>query len=351
MNTADFEFDLPPDLIAQQPAPKRTQARMMIIQRATGAIEHRHVSDLPGYLRNNDLLVVNDTRVFPARLFGRKLPGGGRIEILLIEPLSDSQTWDVLLRSSHVPKPGAQLILADEQIRAEVLEMGHGGHVTLRLSSDRPLMEIIENKGVVPLPPYIKRPRTITDGPQTAEDRQRYQTVYARHTGAVAAPTAGLHFTPELIQSLESIGVRRAAITLHVGPGTFKPVTTPQVEDHPMDSERYVIPSETAALIQDAHARKGRVVAVGSTVARTLETVAAAQGAIIPSAGRSALFIYPPYPFKVVDAMLTNFHLPASTLIMMVCAFAGQALTLDAYRLAVRERYRFYSYGDCMLIL
>ena len=347
MKTADFFYHLPPELIAQQPLPDRTRARMMVIHRATGVFDHRRVADLPAFLRTGDLLVVNDTRVIPARLYGHKIATGGSVEILLIEETVPG-IWEALLRARHA-KPGVRLELADHQIQAEILAVKDEGRVTLRLRHERPLLEILTTDGVPPLPPYIKR--TTTNALQRAADRERYQTVYARNPGAVAAPTAGLHFTEALLATLEQQGVRHAVVTLHVGPGTFKPVTVADVEQHHMDAERYTVPEDTARLICATRAAQGRIVAVGSTVVRTLETVAAEHGAVTASQGRSDLFIYPPYKFRVVDALLTNFHLPSSSLLMMVGALAGRDLILRAYAEAIRERYRFYSYGDCMLIL
>jgi len=360
MKTSDFYYSLPPKLIAQHPLPERAQSRMMVIHRATGVFDHRRVADLPEYLHPGDLLVVNDTRVIPARLYGQKVGTGGRVEILLIEETAPG-IWEALLRARHT-KPGARLELAGKQVQAEVLAVKDEGRVTLRLRHDRPLLEILETDGVPPLPPYIKRTRS-ADAPERAADRERYQTVYARNPGAVAAPTAGLHFTEALLTTLEQCGICRTAVTLHVGPGTFKPVTVAEVEQHRMDAERYTVPEVTARLIRETRAAKGRIVAVGSTVVRTLETMAAAHesvvdhdsvaehDAVIASQGRSDLFIYPPYKFRVVDALLTNFHLPTSSLLMMVSALASRELILQAYEEAIRERYRFYSYGDCMLVV
>lgn len=357
MKTAEFEYHLPPELIAQQPAPERTAARMMVVHRATGALEHRRVSDLPAILRPGDLLVVNDTRVIPARLFGSKEKTGGRVEVLLIEERPDTpcgagaSAWEALVKASRLPEPGSFLSLASGRLRAEVLARLGSGRALLRLIHDGPLLEILDQEGVPPLPPYIKRPHAIAQRDQVAVDRDRYQTVYARVPGAIAAPTAGLHFTPDLLECLRRQGVERASVTLHVGLGTFKPVSSATVEAHCMEPERYGVSQATARCIREAQQRQSRIVAVGSTVVRTLETVAAEHGAVAPAEGRSRLFIYPPYSFRVVQALLTNFHLPASTLLMMVSAFAGQDLIRRAYETAIRERYRFYSYGDCMLIL
>lgn len=392
MKTSEFEYDLPPELIAQQPAPDRTGARMMVVRRATQSLEHRRVVDLPDCLRPGDLLVVNDTRVIPARLFGRKEKTGGQVEVLLIEerrdipprcapgepdnpavlsnryytsvsckgrsierhccpPAAGSSIWEVLLKASRFPEPGSFLSLASGRLRAKVLVRLGNGRALLGLIHAGPLMEILDQEGVPPLPPYIKHPQAIIHRDQLAIDRDRYQTVYARVPGAIAAPTAGLHFTTGLLECLNRQGVERASVTLHVGPGTFQPVSSDTVEAHRMEPERYSVSPETARRITEAQQRQSLIVAVGSTVVRTLETVAAEHGAVAPAEGRSRLFIYPPYSFRVVQAMLTNFHLPASTLLMMVSAFAGQDLIRRAYETAIRERYRFYSYGDCMLIV
>ena len=346
MKTSDFDFELPVERIAQHPAPRREQSRMMVVRRAGGRMEHRRFSDLPEFLERNDLLVLNNTRVIPARLFGRKPGTGGKVEILLLEELHPG-TWDILLHASRRPKVGSLITLGDGQAVAVLLTDGEKGRATIRIECDRPWPEVLEEIGEPPLPPYIKR----SDVSNQKSDRERYQTVYARQAGAVAAPTAGLHFTDEVFQTLEKRGVKKTEITLHVGLGTFRPVDAENVEEHRMEAERYTIPAETAEGIETTRAAGGRVVAVGSTSVRTLETVAGEHGGVVACSGRSALFIYPPYPFKVVDCMLTNFHLPRSTLLMMVCAFAGRELILQAYDEAVREKYRFYSYGDCMLIL
>ncbi|MBN1269466.1 MAG: tRNA preQ1(34) S-adenosylmethionine ribosyltransferase-isomerase QueA [Kiritimatiellae bacterium] len=383
MKTSDFEYHLPPELIAQEPAPVREEARMLVVHRDTKTWEHRHVRDLPDLLVSSDLLVVNDTRVIPARVFGRKEGTGGRVELLFLEETAPGE-WDALLRCARRPAVGAWVEIGAGKARAQVLAEGETGRVSLRIESARPLLEILEEEGVPPLPPYISRDYAHAD-PRLAADRGCYQTVYASRPGAVAAPTAGLHFSDALFQTLESRGVHRTAITLHVGLGTFRPVSAPRVEDHRMEQERYEIGEEAAREIEAARAKGRRVIAVGSTVVRTLETVAAgprredadhhlpwwrgssrrvlsapgtkrkllaASGApIVPCIGRSDLFIRPPFKFRVVDAMLTNFHLPRSTLLMMVCAFAGRKFVMQLYEEAVREKYRFYSYGDCMLIV
>jgi S-adenosylmethionine:tRNA ribosyltransferase-isomerase len=296
--------------------------------------------------------VLNDTRVIPARLYGHKVGTGGRVELLLLEELAPG-AWSALCGLSRRPRPGARLELAGGTLVAEVVEWRPAGGVVVRLQADRPLLEVLEAVGVPPLPPYIKRKVVPGGAPPAAagQDRERYQTVYAREPGAVAAPTAGLHFTRELLAELERAGIGQAMVTLHVGMGTFKPVAVEDVAAHPMEAERYTVPAATAERVNATRAAGGRVVAVGSTAVRTLETVADADGRVAPGTGRTAIYIYPPYRFRAVDGLLTNFHLPRSTLLMMVSALAGHELTMAAYREAIRERYRFYSYGDCMLIL
>ena len=347
MNTSDFDYDLPEELIAQEPSPVRGGSRMLVVHRETGTLEHCLVSDIVRFLSPGDLLVVNNTKVIPARIFGRKAKTGGRVELLLLEPLN-ADTWLVLCRSSNRPSVGTHLLLANDRIKGEVLAVGEAGRLEVRFACETPLLEILDDEGEVPLPPYIKR---MADDCRRADDENRYQTVFASQPGAVAAPTAGLHFSPELLAALSSGGVAKSEITLHVGIGTFRPVSVDRVSDHRMDEERYEISPSTAAAIQTTRNAGGRIVGVGSTSVRTLETVADADGTVSACAGRSDLFIYPPYRFKVVDVMLTNFHLPKSTLLMMVSALAGQELIQKAYAEAVRERYRFFSYGDCMLIL
>ena len=350
MKASDFDYELPPELIAQEPAERRDGARMMVLHRSSGVIEHRLFTDLPGYLCAGDLLVANDTRVIPARLFGRKAKAGtgGKVEFLLLEE-SVPGVWDALMRSRRRPKPGEQVILGEDLAVATVLEDGEQGRVKIRVESHLPWLEVLERIGQTPLPPYIQRKDAAPE--RGAADRIRYQTVFAREPGAVAAPTAGLHFTPEVLGRLATNGVAHATVTLHVGIGTFRPVAVENVEDHRMDFERWQIPAETARRVAATKAGEGRVVAVGTTSVRTLESAAVRRGGFGGGEGRTDLFIYPPYEFKVVDAMVTNFHLPKSTLIMMISAFAGREFVLKAYGEAIRERYRFYSYGDCMLIL
>jgi S-adenosylmethionine:tRNA ribosyltransferase-isomerase len=337
MRTRDFDYELPPERIAQHAAP-RGESRLLVLDRE-GPERHRRIRDLPRLLRPGDLLVLNDTRVIPARLFGRR-PGGGRIELLLVERLGDRE-WDALARPGRRARPGTVLEL-DAGLTAEVMAKDESGRHRLRFSA--PIEPHLDRLGHVPLPPYIQRP----DAP---EDRERYQTVFARRPGAIAAPTAGLHFTEELLEELAAAGIEIAWITLHVGIGTFKPVAADRVEDHRMDAERYEIPAATAAALRRARVRSGRVVAVGTTVVRTLEAAALTGGGEIQAGpGATDLFITPGFRFQVVDVLLTNFHLPRSTLLMLVSAFAGRERVLAAYAEAIREGYRFYSYGDAMLV-
>lgn len=348
MRTSEFDYELPPERIAQEPSARRDRARMMVVHRAEGRIEHRLVSDLPEYLRSGDVLVVNDTRVIAARLAGVKAKTGGKVELLLLEETGPG-VWEVLLKASRRPKPGEEFLFSGGRIRAAFLEELGEGRARVRVESDGPLLDLLEQAGLPPLPPYIKRKDA--DAQRVEADREHYQTIFAKHPGAVAAPTAGLHFTPELLRKIEEQGVRRAAITLHVGAGTFRPVSAEQVEEHLMESERYIISPETAQEIQRAREEHRRVIAVGSTTVRLLETCMREKGRIEASSGRTSLFIYPPFEFRAVDAILTNFHLPRSSLLMMVSAFAGRDLIRKAYEEAIRENYRFYSYGDCMLML
>ena len=348
MNTSDFDYDLPPELIAQEPLPDRASSRMMVLHRSDGRLEHGCIGDLPHWLRAGDLLVVNNTRVFPARLFGVRADTGGRVELLLIEDLGGGR-WTALFRASSRARVGLCIQAAEGRLRGDIVAVGERGQVVVQWVGEESLADILARAGSVPLPPYIRRN---ADGDvRAAMDRERYQTVYAREVGAVAAPTAGLHFSSPLLRAMEETGIGRAEITLHVGPGTFRPVQVDHIEDHVMDEERYVVEESAATAIGETRARGGRVVAVGSTTVRTLETVCLENSSVVACTGRSRLFIRPPFSFRVVDAILTNFHLPKSSLIMMISAFAGHENVMRAYAVAVREKYRFYSYGDCMLIL
>ena len=349
MLTRDFDYDLPAESIAQQPAP-RGESRLLVMDQE-GPERHRTVRDLPRLLRSGDLLVLNDTRVIPARLYGRRAgsgPDGGKIEILLTEKLGD-RDWDALVKPGRRAKPGTGITFeaANTGLTAEVIEKDPSGRHRLRFSE--PVEPHLDRLGHVPLPPYIHRP---DESPDESTDRERYQTVYARQPGAIAAPTAGLHFSQDLLREIAAAGIEIAAVTLHVGLGTFKRVTADRVEDHRMERERWEVPESAAEAIRRTRDRGGRVVAVGTTVVRTLESAALAGGGTI-AAGRGAteLFITPGFRFQAVDVLLTNFHLPQSTLLMLVSAFAGRERVLAAYAEAVREGYRFYSYGDAMLVL
>ena len=348
MKTAEFDYELPAELIAQHPLEDRNAARMMVVDRQGGTLVHRRVGDLPEYLRAGDVLVVNDTRVIPARLLGVKEGTGGRIELLLLEEVAPGR-WQALCGASRRPRPGARLQLGGGKLLATVVQHEPDGRVVVDLSADRPLAQVLDEVGHTPLPPYIKR--DYANPESTRPDRHAYQTVFARVPGAVAAPTAGLHLTDALLAALGGRGVPHVAVTLHVGLGTFRPVDAEEVEAHRMEEERFTIPEAAVTAMAAARAAGGRVVAVGSTVVRTLESGAARYGRVCACSGRTDLFIRPPYAFRVADAMLTNFHLPRSTLLMMVSALAGSDLIRRAYREAVAERYRFYSYGDCMLIV
>jgi S-adenosylmethionine:tRNA ribosyltransferase-isomerase len=348
MRVAEFDFDLPAELIAQEPPAERGTSRLLRLDRQTGQISHHVFGDLPSLLAPGDLLVVNDTRVFPARLIGRRLPGGGAAECLLVGPAGSGDTWTALVHPGQRLKPGARMIFerAGRSLEAEVL--GHHFHgrrtVRLRTPDGAPVRDAIHAIGHTPLPPYVKRV-------DTAADRERYQTVYARAEGSVAAPTAGLHFTPALMAALDARRVERASVTLHVGYGTFQPVRVDRVEDHQMEAERYDVPAPTAAALSRALAEGRRIVAVGTTTTRTLESLPAGPGGVEPRNGETALFISPGHTFKVVSGLVTNFHLPRSSLLMLVAALAGRESVLAAYREAITRRYRFYSYGDAMVIL
>ncbi len=338
MRTADFDFDLPPDLIAQFPAPERGGSRLLRLDGGSGELQDAWFRELPDYLNSGDLLVFNDTRVIKARLFGVK-DSGGKIEALVERVLGEHEVL-AFIRASHAPKPGMRLILAEELEAQVVAREGDVYH--LRFDHEEPVLDLLERLGRLPLPPYI------THAPQLF-DETRYQTVYAREPGAVAAPTAGLHFDDGMLARLAEIGVRTARVTLHVGAGTFQPVRVENVAEHRMHSECYMIPPETVAAIQETRAGGGVVTAVGTTSLRALEA-AASSGELRAGAGETEIFITPGYSFRVVERLLTNFHLPKSTLLMLVSAFAGADHVRAAYRHAVAQRYRFFSYGDAMLI-
>ena len=354
MRTTDFHFDLPDELIAQSPAPRRDDSRLLVLRRPTGTVEHRRFTDLAAELHAGDVLVLNDSRVIPARLRARKSNGDGAVEILLLEEAAPNEWW-AMLRPGRRVRPGTHLTLIPSTgtgpvITAVVLEKNDAGHGRLRFAGSPNLLDVLPAFGEVPLPPYIGRPT----GPST-DDVNRYQTVYAQPAGSVAAPTAGLHFTDAMLTGLRATGVEICFVTLHVGLGTFAPVKVEDVEEHAMHEERYVLPATTAATVNRAKRDGRRVIAVGTTTVRTLES-AAVGSQVAPGAGRTRIFIHPPHAFQIVNALLTNFHLPASTLLMLVSAFAapgemgGRELVLAAYAEAVRQRYRFFSYGDAMWI-
>lgn len=355
MQLSDFDYELPPELIAQEPATQRDAARLMVLERPAGRIQHRSFSDLPEYLRSGDLLIVNDTKVIPARLYG-VFEDNKRVEILLVRPIGDS-TWEALVKPAKPARVGRRLILAFGHLEVTVEAQGIHGRRILRLPADADLRAILHSYGVMPLPPYIRReapshePRSGTDSGDRGSDFERYQTVYAQEEGAVAAPTAGLHFTPELLDLIRERGVLVHPVTLHVGPGTFQPVKVEAVSRHRMNQEHYTIPAETAHAIRAAKEEGRRVIAVGTTSVRTLEHSASRNEVVRAEEAEADLFITPGYGFQVVDALITNFHLPRSTLLMLVAAFAGLELIRRAYAEAIAERYRFYSYGDAMLIL
>ncbi len=356
MRTADFNFDLPPGLIAQHPAPQRDESRLLFLHRADGNIEHRHFRDLPGVFRAGDVLVLNNSRVIPARLRGVNARTGGKFEILLLEEKATNDWW-VMLRPGKSARVGTQIIIHDNRqttpIRASVVEVNAEGHRRLQFSGTPDISRELDWLGEVPLPPYITR----ANPDEMGEDKERYQTIYARTDGSVAAPTAGLHFTGKLLDEIRARGVTICFVTLHIGPGTFAPVKTETLAAHKMHEERFELGEETAHTVNEAKSAGRRVFAVGTTTVRVLESVAANNnGKLNVYKGRTHIFIYPPFQFQIVDALLTNFHLPCSTLLMLVSAFAapggthGREMVLSAYTEAIRERYRFFSYGDAMLI-
>ena len=409
MKTRQFWYPLPARLVAQHPAERRGTEKMMVLHRDTGVIEHRHIADIVEYITPNDLLVVNDTKVFPARLLGEWPDTHGAVEMLMVNaaPMDsdderptmaaagDSLRWNVIVGSGRKCREGQVASFGPNgELKATLLKPLSGiGMWQVEFACGRPLMDLLDEFGHTPVPPYVKREGTAEE---EREDRERYQTIYAREVGSVAAPTAGLHFTPEIFAALDAKGVKRVAVTLHVGPGTFRPVKAEDIEDHHMDFEAFTVPPETADAVNACKARGGRVFCVGSTTVRTLETVAAAveqdrvelgssrvdvgsngvdvgsndiggstlidakstltdsispHKVVVPGSGASDIFIYPPYRFRVCDCMLTNFHLPQSTLLMMISALAGRERVLCSYAMAVQKNYMFFSYGDCMLIV
>ena len=339
MNKTDFYFYLPERLIAQTPLEKRDTSRLLHLDKTTGKIEHRHFYDVKQYLRKGDCLVLNDSRVLPARLIGAR-PTGGSVELVLLKDLGEG-CWECLSRPGRKTKPGQEIVFGNGELTATVQSVTEGGNRIVKFQYEGVFLEVLERLGKMPLPPYIK---------EELKDAERYQTVYSRELGSAAAPTAGLHFTMELLQEIEKMGVNICFVTLHVGLGTFRPVKAERIEDHEMHSEFCMVPADTAKTINETKRRGGRVIAVGTTSCRTLESFANEDGTIEETAAWTNIFIYPGYKFKCVDALITNFHLPESTLIMLVSALAGRENILHAYEVAVKEEYRFFSFGDAMLI-
>lgn len=341
MNVKDFYYDLPQELIAQDPLSQRDSSRLLVLDKENGRLEHKTFRDLPDYLKAGDCLVLNDTKVLPARLIGEREESGGRIEVLLLKQ-KDAEVWETLVKPGKKMKPGARVSFGGGLLKAEVLEVVEEGNRLIRFIYDGIFEEILDKLGQMPLPPYITH---------QLEDKNRYQTVYAKNNGSAAAPTAGLHFTEELLEKIREKGVDIAYVTLHVGLGTFRPVKVENVYEHHMHSEYYCLKPEEADKINAAVQKGNRVISVGTTSCRTLESVGNADGTVTAKSGWTDIFIYPGYQFKVIKGLVTNFHLPESTLLMLVSALAGREAVMDAYAEAVKERYRFFSFGDAMLII
>ena len=339
MNKSDFDFYLPEELIAQTPLEKRDTSRLLHLDKQTGEIEHKHFYDIKQYLHAGDCLVLNDSRVLPARLIGSR-PTGGTVELVLLKDIGDNR-WECLSRPGRKTKPGQELIFGNGELTAVVQEVTLGGNRIVKFSYEGIFLEILERLGKMPLPPYIK---------EELQDSERYQTVYSKELGSAAAPTAGLHFTKELLAEIADMGVKICYVTLHVGLGTFRPVKADKIEDHEMHSEFCIVPEETAETVNAVKRAGGRVIAVGTTSCRTLESFTTEDGTLQATSGWTNIFIYPGYKFKCIDALITNFHLPESTLIMLVSALAGREHILNAYNTAVKQRYRFFSFGDAMFI-
>ena len=341
MQLSDFYYDLPQELIAQDPLLKRDNSRLMVLDREEGTIEHKHFYDVISYLKEGDCLVINDTKVIPARLIGEKEGTGAAIEVLLLKRLDDC-TWETLVKPGKKARVGARSIFGGGKLVGEVIDIVEEGNRIVRFEYEGIFEEILDELGQMPLPPYITH---------KLEDKNRYQTVYAEHEGSAAAPTAGLHFTKELLEEIKAKGIKIAHVTLHVGLGTFRPVKEDNILDHHMHSEFYVIDEKAAETINETKKNGGRIIAVGTTSTRTLETVADENGMLRACSGWTDIFIYPGYKFKAIDGLITNFHLPESTLLMLVSALYSREKILEAYKVAVEERYRFFSFGDAMLIL
>lgn len=340
MKTSDFYYDLPEELIAQEPLKDRSSSRLLVLDKETGEIEHRIFKDITEYLQEGDCLVINDTKVLPARLIGERVGTGAKIEILLLVR-KNIDTWEVLVKPGKKARPGDKVSFGSGKLVAEILETIEGGNRIIKFHYDGVFENILEELGEMPLPPYITH---------KLEDKNRYQTVYAEHDGSAAAPTAGLHFTPELLEKIKNMGVKIAHVTLHVGLGTFRPVKVDDVTNHEMHSEYYVVEKSQADIINDTKKNGGRVIAVGTTSTRTLESVTDENGVVHEGNGWTKIFIYPGYKFKAIDCLITNFHLPESTLVMLVSALAGKENIFKAYETAVKEKYRFFSFGDAMFI-
>ena len=341
MKTSDFFYDLPEELIAQDPLEDRTASRLLVLNRETGAVEHKIFSDVIDYLNEGDCLVINNTRVIPARLIGEKEGTGGKVEVLLLKRRAND-VWETLVKPGKKLKPGAKITFGDGRLRAEVLEVVEEGNRLVKFYYEGIFEEILDSLGEMPLPPYITH---------KLEDKEMYQTVYAKYDGSAAAPTAGLHFTKELLSKIEEKGIKIASITLHVGLGTFRPVKVDDVNNHHMHTEWYEVNAEAADIINETKRNGGRVICVGTTSCRTIESVADENGYMKAKTGETDIFIYPGYKFKVMDGLITNFHLPESTLVMLVSAFAGKENVLSAYETAVKEKYRFFSFGDAMILI
>ena len=341
MKTSDFYYDLPEELIAQDPLEDRTASRLLVLDRKTGAVKHKIFSDVIDYLNEGDCLVINNTRVIPARLIGEKEGTGGKVEVLLLKRRAND-VWETLVKPGKKLKPGAKITFGDGRLRAEVLEVVEEGNRLVKFYYEGIFEEILDSLGEMPLPPYITH---------KLEDKEMYQTVYAKFDGSAAAPTAGLHFTKELLNKIEEKGIKIASITLHVGLGTFRPVKVDDVNNHHMHTEWYEVNTEAADIINETKRNGGRVICVGTTSCRTIESVADDNGYMKAKTGETDIFIYPGYKFKVMDGLITNFHLPESTLVMWVSAFAGKENVLSAYETAVKEKYRFFSFGDAMILI
>ena len=339
MKKSDFDFYLPEELIAQTPLEKRDGSRLLVLDKESGAMEHRHFYNLPEHLRAGDCLVLNNSRVLPARLIGTR-PGGGAVELVLLRDLGEGR-WECLSRPGRKTKPGTELSFGSGELKATVEAVAEGGNRIVKFDYQGIFLEVLERLGKMPLPPYIK---------EELQDPERYQTVYSRELGSAAAPTAGLHFTNELLEKIQAMGVKVCYVTLHVGLGTFRPVKEDEIENHEMHSEFCIIPEDTARTVTETKQNGGRIVAVGTTSCRTLESFAKDDGTLEACSGWTDIFIYPGYSFKCIDALVTNFHLPESTLIMLVSALAGREHILNAYKTAVEEKYRFFSFGDAMFI-